>query len=363
MSATRPRWLDEAAALPLGFAQVREDPALDRELVQRVGGRARVLMVASGGCTAASLAASAPVSHLHLVDPNPSQLALTRLKLQLLETAPPEARLAAMGHLQMSATARDALLRSHLAALGLAADLLGPSELVARLGPDHAGRYERLFAALRDVLWPHRDELTAVLGLHEPAEQGRRASPETELGRALDSAFAEVMCLPNLLALFGPDATRNPREPFARHFAGRTRRTLQTQPAGTNPFLWQMLLGRFAPGAEHEWLRFPSPTRMPQVTCTMSPMAEVLRGEREAWDLIHLSNILDWLSPDQARVTLDLAWAALRPGGRVIIRQLNSTVDVPVIGDRFEWDAEVGADMLERDRSFFYRAVHVGRRA
>jgi len=42
-------------------------------------------MVASGGCTAAVLATMPNVAAIHLVDANPAQLALARLKLRLLE--------------------------------------------------------------------------------------------------------------------------------------------------------------------------------------------------------------------------------------------------------------------------------------
>src|SRR5213078_2896892 len=85
-------WLEEAAALPVAFALVREDPLLDLDVLARAGPTARVLLVASGGCTAAALAAAPNVARLHLVDPNPAQLALCRLKLRLLQTETPDTR-------------------------------------------------------------------------------------------------------------------------------------------------------------------------------------------------------------------------------------------------------------------------------
>src|SRR5262245_1904007 len=102
-------------------------------------------MVASGGCTAALLAASGKAASLHLVDPNTAQLALSRLKLKLLADADPPLRLALLGHAAMPDAERRNWLADALASLGLAADALGPAELVAKAGPDHAGRYERLF--------------------------------------------------------------------------------------------------------------------------------------------------------------------------------------------------------------------------
>ena len=101
---------------------------------------------------------------------------------------------------------------------------------------------------------------------------------------------------------------------------------------------------------------------MPQVTWSVSFMAEELAAMPASFDFIHLSNILDWLSPEQARDTLDLAWAALRPGGWTLIRQLNSVLDVPTLGSRFNWLSEEAAELHANDRSFFYRELHLGKK-
>src|SRR5262245_7051936 len=98
MSTTLPPWVEEAATLPIAFAQVREDPRIDRHVVEQLGTAARICMIASGGCTAAVLATLPNVAAIHLVDPNPAQLALTRLKLRLLETSEPDYRLRLLGH-------------------------------------------------------------------------------------------------------------------------------------------------------------------------------------------------------------------------------------------------------------------------
>lgn len=77
-------------------------------------------------------------------------------------------------------------------------------------------------------------------------------------------------------------------------------------------------------------------------------------------DFVHLSNILDWLSPAQAEMTLASASRVLKPGGRVVIRQLNSTLDVPSIPSDFRWDLELGTRLEAVDRSFFYPGIFVG---
>jgi S-adenosylmethionine-diacylglycerol 3-amino-3-carboxypropyl transferase len=361
MDTALPTWVEEAVRLPLAFAQVREDPLIDLRLVERLGRGCRVLMVASGGCTATLLASSGLPGLLHLIDPSHAQLALSRLKLRLLQIASPEQRRAVLGHAPMNATLRAETLAGVLTELGLRRDVLGPEDVIADDGPDYAGRYEGVFAALRTCLGAEGAEILEVLSLRDPAEQGRRVAPETALGRALDAAFAEAMALPILVRLFGPEATQNAVEPFHAHFARRTRHVLATLPAADNPYLWQVLAGHFPDGVTAPWLTAPSPgERRPAVEWTPTTMADALVRVPGPFDLVHLSNILDWLSEADARDVLDLSARALRPGGLVVVRQLNSSLDIPALGPAFAWERELAARLHAADRSYFYRALHVG---
>lgn len=358
-----PAWVEPAARLPVAFAQVREDARVDLNVLARLGDRdLRVLMIASGGCTAAALAATGAVGHLHLVDVNPAQVALARLKLHLLRASGPSDRRAILGHAPLPAGERAPRLAAALSNLDLPAEALGPSAVVAEVGPDHAGRYERLFAEFRNELTPAADELTGLLRLRDPAEQARRAAADAPLGRALDEAFDRTMDLPILVCLFGSAATQNGREPFARHFARRTRHALATLPAADNPYLWQVLAGRYPEGSAAPWLDASAPARMPRVRTSTCPMDVALAAVDGPYDLVHLSNVLDWLTPDQASRTLDLARSALRPGGLAIVRQLNSTLEVPALGGQFDWLAADAAALHAGDRSYFYRSLHLGRR-
>jgi S-adenosylmethionine-diacylglycerol 3-amino-3-carboxypropyl transferase len=362
MDDTLPSWVTQAAQLPVAFAQVREDPLLDAWVVKRLSSEARIIMIASGGCTLAYLAARCRVARIDVVDPNTAQIALARLKLHLLQNVDRAGRLALLGHAPMPAEEREARLREALGTLGVGAEALGPPRVLAEEGPDHAGRYEHVFAQLRAELQPYAPEVVRLLSLRDRTEQARRADPTTPLGRALDAAFDRAMDLPILIRLFGEGATRNRVEPFARHFARRTRHALATLPAADNPYLWQVLAGRYPPGAEAPWLAGPAPERLPEVTWNTTVMTEALRRAPAEYDFVHLSNILDWLSPEEGRATLDLAHAALRPGGQVLIRQLNSTLDIPGLSEGFAWQTDDAEALHARDRSYFYRALHLGRK-
>ncbi|MGH7173762.1 MAG: DUF3419 family protein [Gemmataceae bacterium] len=362
LSHTLPPWVAEAARLPLAFAQVREDARIDLHIVRRLGGSARVLMVASGGCTAAALAASGAVARLHLVDPNPAQIALARLKLRLVQHADPPRRFALLGHAPLPAHERGQQVGEELATLGLAPEVLGPLAVWSKVGPDHAGRYEMCFAALRGLLRSHEAELTSLLRERDPPEQAARADPDTPLGHALDAALDEALALPNLVALFTERATRNPREPFSRHFAQRTRHALATLPAADNPYLWQMYRGRFPDGVAYPWLTTPSPSTFPDLVFSTTDMLTALGQRSGPYDLVHLSNILDWLPAAEAAELLARSAAVLRPGGVVLIRQLNSTIDVPLLGAEFDWQTDAARSLHAADRSFFYRALFLGGR-
>lgn len=361
MNPQLPAWVETAAALPIAFAQVREDPLLDRSIALRLGKNAQVAMIASGGCTAALLATLPHLGRLHLVDPNPAQLALTRLKLRLLQTSQPNERCAILGHTPMSASERKKQLHQHLEAMGMDSEVLGRSETVAELGPDFAGRYERCFAELTRSLADQSESLDALLRLRDPVEQVRHIEPRTTLGKRLDQALDNVLALPNLVRLFGAEATNNPVEPFARHFARRIRHVLATLPAADNPYLWQMLKGCY-PATRVPWLDAMPLATMPNVTFANRFMADALDAEPAAFEFVHLSNILDWLTPEKATHTLDVAAKALRPGGWTLIRQLNSTLDIPALGPMFDWHLSEAAVLHAQDRSFFYRGLHLGRK-
>lgn len=357
-------WAVQASRLPLAFAQVREDPQLDLEIISQLPEHPVIVMIASGGETAIQVARHQP-AQLHLVDMNPAQLAITRLKWSLAETCSVADARAVLGHDAMDPGDRGVRLAQFRQQLNLPSDTFGPPEQVAVWGPDFSGRYERTFAELQRELAPIAEEIQQVL--ESPDESFNATAffePGSESGQIFDAAFERVMSLPNLVCQFGKDATQNPRRSFADHFAWRTRKCLSRPDRIRNPFLWQLLVGRFPSICPYDWLLPASKVRpfsalKPQLHS--GRMFDVLQTFAPASvDLVHLSNILDWLSPDQATETLRCAHRVLKPGGRLILRQLNSTLCIPDLDSRLTWDFSLGNRMAEQDRSFFYPELFVG---
>jgi S-adenosylmethionine-diacylglycerol 3-amino-3-carboxypropyl transferase len=260
----------------------------------------------------------------------------------------------------MAADDRSGELTQRFAALGLPADALGPPELVAKYGPDHCGRYEWLFARLRELLVERADEIRSLMLLSDPIQQAQRVAPGTDLGDAIEAGLAETMELSRLVRIFGPDATANRVQPFAEHFLEQTRKILGTMPAADNPFLHQIFLGSFIRPL-WPWLSSDRHDSLPETKYSHATMDEVLQAlPARSYDLIHLSNILDWIKPTEARRILGNTLRCLSPGGLVVIRQLNSQLDIPGIPSGFQWMRDLSDQLHRSDRSFFYRSLHVG---
>lgn len=309
-------WVEAAARLPVAFAVVREDPRLDLEVLDQLGARPDVVMIASGGETALCLAAR-PLGSLLLVDANAAQLELVRQKWRLTQ-GDREVALTVLGH-------RPGDRRPHLK--DLEDGRLGPFELLCELGLDYAGRYEAVFRDLQG----HGD-------------------------------FQRSFSLAHLVALFGEGATQNPRQSFADHFSQRTREAQQRPDAPDNPFLNQVLYGHFGRSPGWDWLTPWNPPRL-KPAYRHGEMGAVLGSlPDQSADFIHLSNILDWLSPQAATGVLQETARVLRPGGVTLIRQLNSSLDIPALPTSLTWDRERGQQLALRDRSYFYPEIHWGQR-
>jgi len=164
-----PAWVQQAKKMPIYFSQVREDAFIDLQVGRLIGKDLKVMMVASGGCTAAALAGSGFVSVLHMVDISPSQLALTKLKLKLLSQYSTKERLSYLGYKKESTC--DFSIAAVLDDIGLKRELFGHPQTIDSLGLDFCGRYEQVFAQLQKELSPHRQELAKLLAMKNPLKQ------------------------------------------------------------------------------------------------------------------------------------------------------------------------------------------------
>ncbi|HEX3343200.1 MAG TPA: DUF3419 family protein [Polyangiaceae bacterium] len=310
------------------FAVVREDPDVEHAVCLRakVG---NALVVASGGCTALTLVRRVPGLRVTAFDVAEGQLA----------------------HLE---TKRRAVGAGDLRALNLGDD--------APAGLNQRGEFESLFRTLRRFV----EELVAP-----PSELAAyfdaATSPEARAGlveRWLASAYWPVAFSlafhdAFLHAMFGPAATRH-AEPgsYPAYFQRAFERGLARDDGPRNPFLAHVLRGAYDPRHAPDYLRGGP---LPEVALVHGELLDVPGLSR--FDLVSLSNVLDW--SDDA---LAARWAAalaeeLRPGAVVVLRQLNNRRDVRrFFAEAFDFDDVGSEDRVTRDRSLFYERIEVATR-
>lgn len=315
----------------LQFAIVREDPRIEVSLLAgRPPGRA--LLIASGGCTAITLATKYPGWGIDVVDTNAAQLALLRRKQEALRR-PRAERLRAFG-----------------------VDNPDPSTLT------QGGQFESLFRVFRRFL----EEFVA------PAAEIQAAFETPDAVVAFRAVLAQRPYWPvafdlhfsdSLLeTMFGPDATQHaPKGSYPRYFQRVFERELERPRAATNPFLHHIMLGHFRADPESlpDYLAEEPPPALDEIREIHGPIAGV--PDFATYDLVSLSNIFDWMDAGAAHAIAARIGDEMRPGARVILRQLNNATDyTEVFGDRFAFDAALGRDLHERDRSMFYERITVG---
>lgn len=294
----------------LQFAVVREDPLV--EVRAFASSPRRALLVASGGCTAFSLAGRWPDAELVLVDPNPAQ------------------------HAQVRARA-EAWMRGDLASLNVGnADPEGLSEV---------GNFEGLFRSWRTFVhdWVASPDVVR-------AAFGGDASARAEIvgSRWWPVAFELFFSDPMLVTMFGPAAVQHaPPGSYPAYFRAVFERLLDASPS---PFAAHLLLGHYLPEAPPDFLRrAPVTLRAEHLVGTLQDVPDFGR-----FDLVHLSNVLDWTPRDEGAALLARVAAELRPGAAVTVRQLNNRTSVALPGFEIE--------EVEAEGSFFYSRTLIGRK-
>ena len=120
-----------------------------------------------------------------------------------------------------------------------------------------------------------------------------------------------------------------------------------------------MFLGRYVPSADTlpHFLVEPAPThRFELHERTLERMDSF--GD---FDLVDLSNVMDWMSVAEARCLAARVGAELRPGAAVLWRQLNNATERrDWFGDAVVFDENHDAQLTALDRSLFYESIHVG---
>lgn len=312
------------ARSPLQFAVVREDPRVEAALVDEFAPK-RALLVGSGGCSALALRAWYPDLAITLIEPNPAQVAHLTEKLAALSDLRP-------AHFNVGDASPNGL--------------------------SECGNFEALFRVFRKVL----DEFVLPA-----SERARRVTDATDTWNdvcahpywavAFELAFADPM----LRTMFGPAAVQHAAPgSYPRYFQGRIEAGLAAADRAKNPWLHHVLLGcyRDDPAAWPPFLRQPPRDLRP---FPVVPTTFQDAPSFAPFDLVQLSNVLDWMDDaDCQRLAARLA-SELRPGAVVLWRQLNDARPLRAyFTPAFTFDPARDRRLLAAERSLFYDHVHAG---
>ena len=314
------------------FAVVREDPMVEAELV-RLTKANNVLLIASGGCTALTLQALFPDLRITLVDFNPAQLERVREKMGALRDA-------------------DAATRSRRFNIGTS----DPK------GLNQSGNFESLFRGLREFIFDLIADEAEIRLLFE--EEGRLARvSEILFSRKYWSVAFDLYFSDSLLnAMFGPDATQHAESgSYPRYFQTLFEKGLTSAKAFDNYFLHHVFLGYYLQrpaSLPYYLLAPPTDYRFQMVEGTLDKVPELQR-----FDLISLSNIMDWMPLVEITSLMRHLQNRMQPGATVLYRQLNNDTDLSTyFGDSFAFNTALGVRFQEVERSLFYSSVHVGKK-
>ena len=86
-------------------------------------------------------------------------------------------------------------------------------------------------------------------------------------------------------------------------------------------------------------------------------------SDLQRYDIISLSNIMDWMPLFEIASLIKHLQNGMRSGAIVLYRQLNNNTDLSTyFGDTFDFDQAWGDRLLAAERSLFYSSVHVAKR-
>ena len=314
------------------FAVVREDPMVEAELI-RLTRASNVLLVASGGCTALTLQALFPDLHITLVDFNPAQLERVREKISALRDI-------------------DTATRHRRFNIGTS----NPK------GLNQSGNFESLFRGLREFIFDLVADEAEIRVLFEEkdrlAEVPKLLFSSKYWSVAFDLYFSDSL----LNAMFGPDATQHAEaRSYPRYFQTLFERGLTSEKAFDNYFLHHVFLGYYLQrpaSLPYYLLAPPADYCFQMVEGTLDRVPELQR-----FDLISLSNIMDWMPLAEIVSLISYLQNEMKPGASVLYRQLNNYTDLlTYFGDSFAFNTALGVRFQEIERSLFYSSVHVGKR-
>ncbi|MBY0516639.1 MAG: DUF3419 family protein [Bacteriovoracaceae bacterium] len=313
---------------PIQFAVVREDPMIEKFLVETHKPK-NALLIAGGGCTAFTLSTLFPDLKITLVDPNPAQLQLVQRKSQALQRLSMDPGIVNIGNEDPQ-------------------------------GLNACGNFETLFHCLRDF-W--RSFILKPQELEHMFDSEKRLINATEAltkHRYWPVSFDLFFCDEMLTTMFGPEAVQYaPKGSYPNYFRKIVETGLKREDALENPFLHHLVLGHYLETKREAWpLYLQRPPRDFNAESINSSLLDV--ENFSSFGFVGLSNIFDWSNESYVTNVAKRLNSELQSGAVILWRQLNNNSPFEKHFDQFHFDSNLNNELLAKDRSLFYTALKVG---
>lgn len=348
-----------------GFGLSQEDERTEAAALGLPGGR--VLSIASAGDLPLSLVALG-AGRVVAVDVSPSQLHLAELKRAAVLGLEREDAIGFLGFLPAPPRARVAWFQHIRSLLPPASRRYWTAHGGAiRRGVVWAGRFERYLAVarglLRPLLEPRVEALLACATLAEQRATFLRVLDRPVVRRAFHVAFHPGLYRRRAVAAQGLQH-RVSGSSLGLEFFERFRDMCTETPAADNYLLQLATMGRVRHvDAVPAYLRAEGVATLRRRAdvlsfrwMTVTDAVETLPAG--TFDRFHLSNVSDWLSPDEFRRLLAAIAGRARRPARVVWRYLHRRPDVPLdLSPALRVDPDLGSALRLTDRFPVYHIV------
>lgn len=312
------------------FAVVREDPVLEKRIIEERNIH-KVLMVASGGCTALSLKCMFPEVDFTLFDLNQRQIDLAKHKIKTLEE-------------QDDATFKKIF--------NVGAD--------SRSSLNGCGQFESLFRCFRNFLNEFvvpADDMKKLFGeKDEKAVDAIKTSLFTN--RYWPVAFELFFSDSLLVTMFGPDAIQHAVPgSYPRYFQKQLEKGFKDPYFQTNYFLHHIFLGYYLDQSDCWPHYFRQRKKGISFDFIKANLMEI--PHMDSFQLVDLSNVFDWMAEKDVHEHLIYLRNRLKPGSIILFRQLNNEKEyvskIEGLVSHDQWARELMAE----DKSLFYNKFNI----
>jgi S-adenosylmethionine-diacylglycerol 3-amino-3-carboxypropyl transferase len=358
------------------FGQVREDAEVEVSLFRSIKSKAKqnVFAIASGGCTALSLA-TVKECKVMAVDINPAQIYLCLLKTAALTRL-------SFGEAQL------AMIQNASAYFDRVAELL-PAEAreyflqdrsLLSGGLNNCGVTDSRIKQLMSLFFlsVHTKEQTRQFLSLPTLQVQQQQFAKMWKNWQWDFALSVVLSKTFLSLGFGNEAIDKLPKNFSAIMKARIERALNEVPVFNNGYVWQAFLAEYPRGEKGEALETSLPPylqaknqkqlkeNLPRVLFSVDDAVGWLEEQKDnSIDMFALSNILELVKSDYGIKLAEQVSRTARPGALICLRSIFPK-DEPVLRDlngKLKYMPELSAEMEAKDRSCFCNFIQVYQKA